>query len=105
MTPQKAMMAVTMLRGALSMLPRRTAERRPISSATPRPSIMTSTRPRGLNLTKLSTQLLRNQVSPSVEIRLCTTRVFPLGSTMVMPWSRKESTMTTIVSITKMVTG
>ena len=104
-TPQKAMIAVTILLGALRMVPRRTAESRPTSSATPSPIIITSTRPSGLKSTKFFTQFLSSQIRPSAETRLCTTSVLPLGSTMLTPWKSQERRITIKVSTTKMVTG
>ena len=89
--PAKTIATVTTWRGADSTMPRTAADSRPERSATPTPSIATSTTPSGAKLVKLPTRLVKMRRMPSPLSRL-TARIIPSSATPRAPAGRGSST-------------
>ncbi len=70
MTPANTITKVKSLRGAACTMSRRVVPIRPLFSATPMPSMATSTVPRGAKPVKLEIVCSRIQCSPSLDTRL-----------------------------------
>ena len=94
MMPMKTMAGVSNLPGTASMNALSRAPIMPVRSATPMPSIPTSTTPSGGNRMKFSTILPTTQNRPSRVSRLVDAKVFPVSrhSTPVEPSSRVTCT-------------
>lgn len=95
MTPAKTIASVTILGEAPSTIPRTAAESTPDFSATPIPSIATSTTPSGANPVKLVTSPVKMRRMPSGSIRL-TARIIPSSSRPEAPTGRGSTTARSI---------
>ena len=89
------MAKVTTLGEAPSTMPRTAADNRPDRSATPTPSMATSTTPSGAKLVKLPTSPVKMRRRPSAVIRL-TARIMPSSARPEAPSGLGSSTASPI---------
>ncbi len=93
--PANTMATVTTWRGADKTMPRTAADKSPERSATPTPSIATSTTPNGAKLVKFVTRLVKIMRMPSAFNRL-TARIMPSSDTPRVPAGLGSSTASPI---------